>query len=157
MTELGNILLADDDPRDIELTLDVLAESHFANKVTVTRDGAEALDYLFGRGQFATCPMSKPVLVILDMKMPKTNGLEVLQQMRANMQLKEVPVVLLTSARKASEYTKSSFLGGNVYLVKPLNVNELVDAAVELGLYWGITDKPPDEGNGKGSNSTRTL
>ena len=89
--------------------------------------------------------------------MPKTNGLEVLQQMRADMRLKEVPVVLLTSGRKASEYSKSSFLGANVYLVKPLNVNEFVDAAVELGLYWGIIDKPPDEGNAERSNRTRTI
>lgn len=136
------ILLAEDNPRDVELTLSILSDSNFWNKVVVTVDGSQALDYLFRRGQFASRPQSKPVLAVLDLKMPKVDGVEVVRQMRLDDALKGVPVILLTSARKGREYTKTAFLGANVYLEKPLNIQTFLEAATELGLYWGITNKP---------------
>ncbi len=136
------ILLADDNPRDIELIQSFFSDSNFRNKIVVTIDGAETLDYLFRRGQFASRPQGNPVLAMLDLKMPKVDGVEVVRQMRVDEGLKRVPVILITSARKGREYTKTTFMGTNVYLEKPLNVHEFLEAAIELGLYWGITNKP---------------
>jgi CheY-like chemotaxis protein len=141
------ILLAEDNPRDVELTLSILSDCNFSNKVVVSIDGVEALDYLYCRGQFASRTQGNPVLVVLDLKMPKVNGMEVLRQMRIDEALKRVPVILLTSARKGRESTKTGFMGANVYLEKPLDVHDFLEAAIELGLYWGITNKPKDEGN----------
>jgi len=138
----GIILLAEDNPRDVELTMSILSDSNFSNKIVVTSDGSEALDYLFRRAQFASRPEGNPVLAVLDLKMPKVDGIEVVRQMRANAALKTLPVVLLTSARKGRESTKAAFLGANVYLEKPLNVQAFLDAVIELGLYWGVATKP---------------
>ena len=117
--EAKEILLAEDDPRDIELTLAALEEHNLANKVVVARDGVEALDYLYRRGQFAGRPAGHPVVVLLDLKMPKVDGLEVLRQVKDDPLLKTIPIVVLTSSRQDQDIVESYRLGVNAYVVKP--------------------------------------
>src|SRR6201991_1339758 len=119
MTRLGRILLVEDDPRDVELTLTALEDHKLANEVTVARDGQEALDYLYCRGQFATRPNDNPAVMLLDLKLPKVDGLEVLKQIKSDERLKTIPVVVLTSSREETDMMRSYRLGVNGYVVKP--------------------------------------
>ena len=143
MAPLKRILLVEDNERDIELTLAALEENNLANEVVVVRDGAEALDYLHGRGKFAGHANGLPVVVLLDLKMPKVDGLEVLRQMRAGDLLKHVPVVMITSSREEQDLVKSYQLGVNAYVVKPVDFQQFVSSVKEIGFFWAIVNEPP--------------
>ena len=143
MNGLNRILLVDDSPRDTELTLAALADYHLANEVVTLRDGAEALDYLHRRGEFAGRSNAQPAVVMLDLKMPKVDGLEVLRQMKADPHLKMIPVVVMTSSREESDQVSSYALGVNAYVVKPLDFHAFADAVKLVGKFWAIVNEPP--------------
>jgi DNA-binding response OmpR family regulator len=135
MNELGRILIVEDDPKDVELTLIALEEYNLANEVVVTRDGEEALDYLYCRGNFKMRSSENPAVLLLDLKLPKVNGLEVLQQIKSDEKLKMIPVVVLTSSREERDMVTSYKLGVNAYVVKPVDFHEFVNAIKELGVF----------------------
>jgi DNA-binding response OmpR family regulator len=143
MSELGRILVVEDDPRDVELTLTALDEYKLANEVVVARDGTEALDYLYCREKFASRPPENPAVILLDLKLPKVNGLEVLQAIRAEDRLKMIPVVVLTSSHEERDMMASYKLGVNAYVVKPVDFHEFVNAVKELGMFWAVINQPP--------------
>jgi len=143
MTELGRILMVEDDPNDVELTLTALAEYNLANEVVVTRDGAEALDYLYCRGGFAARVGDNPAVLLLDLKLPKVDGLQVLKQIKSDDKLKLIPVVVLTSSREERDMVASYRLGVNAYVVKPVDFHEFVNAIKELGIFWAVINQPP--------------
>ena len=143
MSTLGRILLVEDDPKDVELTLTALEEYHLANEVVVARDGEEALDYLYRRGSFATRSNDNPAVLLLDLKLPKVDGLEVLQQIKSDENLKIIPVVVLTSSHEEKDMVASYRLGVNAYVVKPVDFHEFVNAIRELGVFWAIINEPP--------------
>ena len=145
MQDLKRILLAEDSAKDVELTLAALEEKHLANKVDVVRDGEEALDYLYCRGPFQSRPGGNPAVVLLDIKMPKVNGLEVLRQIKSDERLKTIPVVVLTSSREEQDMVQSYRLGVNAYVVKPVDFNQFVDAVKEVGAFWAVINEPPPE------------
>jgi CheY-like chemotaxis protein len=140
---LGRILLVEDDPKDVELTLTALEEYKLANEVVVARDGEEALDYLYRRGNFATRSTDNPAVLLLDLKLPKVDGLEVLQQMKSDEKLKLIPVVVLTSSHEERDMVTSYKLGVNAYVVKPVDFHEFVNAVRELGIFWALVNEPP--------------
>jgi CheY-like chemotaxis protein len=143
MTELKRILLAEDNPRDVELTLAALDEHHLANEVVVVHDGEEVLDYLYCRGSYAQRNGNHPAVVLLDLKMPKMDGLEVLRAIKGDEQLKTIPVVMLTSSREEQDLVKSYKLGVNAYVVKPVDFQQFIDAVKELGAFWALINEPP--------------
>jgi len=143
MSDLGRILVVEDDPRDVELTLTALDEYKLANEVVVARDGTEALDYLYCREKFASRPQENPAVILLDLKLPKVNGLEVLQAIRADERLKMIPVVVLTSSHEERDMMASYKLGVNAYVVKPVDFHEFVNAVKELGMFWAVINQPP--------------
>ncbi len=143
MSRFGRILIVEDDPRDVELTLSALADYNLANEVVVTRDGAEALDYLHARGEFAARPSENPAVLLLDLKLPKVDGLEVLQQIRSDERLKMIPVVVLTSSNEEKDMMRSYSLGVNAYVVKPVDFHDFVNAVKELGVFWAVINEPP--------------
>ena len=143
MNELGRILIVEDDPKDVELTLTALEEYNLANEVVVTRDGEEALDYLYCRGNFKMRTSDNPAVLLLDLKLPKVDGLEVLQQMKSDEKLRMIPVVVLTSSREEKDMVASYKLGVNAYVVKPVDFHEFVNAIKELGIFWAIINEPP--------------
>ena len=140
---LKSILLAEDNPADAELTMTALAESNLANEVVVVCDGAAALDYLFARGAFAGRGGGHPAVVMLDLKMPKVDGLEVLRQIRASPDLHRIPVVVLTSSREESDLVRSYELGVNAYVVKPLDFDQFMQAVRSVGVFWAVINAPP--------------
>jgi len=140
---IKNILLVEDDPQDVELTLAALEEHNLANKVVIVRDGAEALDYLCCRGKFKTRPIGHPVVVLLDLKMPKVNGLEVLKTLKADECLKIIPVVVLSSSRETPDLMECYRHGVNAYVVKPVNFVEFMKAVKHLGIFWAAINEPP--------------
>jgi CheY-like chemotaxis protein len=145
MSTLKRILLVEDNARDVELSLAALAECHLANEVVVMRDGAEALDYLFRRGKFAERPKENPAVILLDLKMPKVDGLEVLNQVKQSADLQMIPIVMLTSSREESDLVASYKGGVNAYIVKPIDFDQFVDAVKQLGLFWAVLNEtPPD-------------
>src|SRR5262249_10614551 len=135
MSDLKSILLVEDDPKDVELTLSGLAEYNLANEVVVARDGEEALDYLYRRGSYHTSPNGRPAMMLLDLRLPKISGFEVLQQVRADGNLKMIPVVVLTSSNQERDLVKSYKLGVNAYVVKPVDFHQVVNAVKELGVF----------------------
>ncbi len=137
------ILLAEDDDNDVELMLAALEEHNLANKVVVVRDGAEALDYLYRRGRFAERPAGHPVVVLLDLKMPKVDGLEVLRQVKSDPALKTIPFVVLTSSRQEQDVVESYDLGVNAYVVKPVAFDQFITIVKQLGLFWVLTNQVP--------------
>jgi CheY-like chemotaxis protein len=143
MDLLGRILMVEDDPKDVELTLTALEEYNLANEVVVTHDGEEALDYLYSRGKFKTRPSDNPAVILLDLKLPKVDGLEVLQQIKSDEKLKIIPVVVLTSSREEKDMVASYKLGVNAYVVKPVDFHEFVNAIRELGVFWAIINQAP--------------
>jgi CheY-like chemotaxis protein len=143
MKSLGRILMIEDDPKDVELTLTALDEYKLANEVVVTRDGEEALDYLYCRGNFNTRNSDNPAVMLLDLKLPKVDGLEVLQQIKSDKKLRMIPVVVLTSSREEKDIVESYKLGVNAYVVKPVDFHEFVNAIRELGIFWAIINEPP--------------
>lgn len=143
MTELRQILLAEDNPNDVELTLAALAENHLANQVVVVPDGAQAIDYLRRTGKFAGRAPGNPVVVLLDLKMPKVDGLEVLRVIKGEPGLRTIPVVMLTSSREEADLVRSYQLGTNAYVVKPVGFQEFVEAVKQLGFFWAVLNEPP--------------
>lgn len=143
MTTLKSILLAEDNPKDVELTLAALEEHKLANDVIVVHDGAEALDYLYRRGKFSSRPNGNPAVFLLDLKMPKVDGLEVLRQIKSDPELKTIPTVMLTSSREEQDLLNSYNLGVNAYVVKPVNFAEFIDAVKKLGVFWALINEPP--------------
>jgi CheY-like chemotaxis protein len=143
MAPLKRILLAEDNAHDVELTLAALEEHNLANEVVVVRDGAEALDYLLHRGQFAGHANGLPVVVLLDLKMPKVDGLEVLKQMRDDPELKHIPVVMITSSREEQDLIQSYKLGVNAYVVKPMDFQQFIASIKQVGFFWAIINEPP--------------
>jgi DNA-binding response OmpR family regulator len=143
MSNLGRILLVEDDPKDVELTLTALEEYNLANEVVVARDGEEALDYLYRRGTFTTRSTDNPAVLLLDLKLPRVDGLEVLQQIKADAKLKLIPVVVLTSSHEEKDMVTSYKLGVNAYVVKPVDFHEFVNAVKELGIFWALVNEPP--------------
>jgi CheY-like chemotaxis protein len=141
--ENRRILLAEDSANDIELTLSALARHRLVNDVTVVRDGEEALDYLHRRGCFASRPPGDPILIMLDLKMPKVDGLDVLREIKAHSVLKFIPVVMLTSSREQQDIIESYRLGVNAYVVKPVNFEGFMDAVERLGLFWLLVNRTP--------------
>jgi CheY-like chemotaxis protein len=140
---LRRLLLVEDSPRDAELILDALATQHLANEVVHVRDGAEALDYLFRRGSFAGRSDGEPALMLLDLKMPKVDGMEVLRQIKADVGLRVIPVVMMTSSREEQDLMRSYQLGVNAYVVKPLKFSEFMDAVRQVGAFWAILNESP--------------
>ena len=143
MSNLGRILLVEDDPKDVELTLTALEDYKLANEVVIARDGEEALDYLYRRGNFATRSTDNPAVLLLDLKLPKVDGLEVLQQIKSDAKLKLIPVVVLTSSHEERDMVTSYKLGVNAYVVKPVDFHEFVNAVKELGIFWALVNEPP--------------
>ena len=141
--EIKCILLAEDDPQDVELTLAALEENHLANQVTVVSNGEEALDYLYRRGKFTGRLGGDPVVVLLDLKMPKVNGLEVLQIIKGDEGLKTIPVVVLSSSREAPDLAKCYQYGVNAYVVKPVDFPDFMKAVKQLGIFWAAVNEPP--------------
>jgi CheY-like chemotaxis protein len=140
---MKRILLVEDDPRDVELTLTALEEHNLANEVVVAHDGEEALDYLHCRGNFAERRDENPAVLLLDLKLPKLDGLEVLQRIKSDENFKTIPVVVLTSSREEKDMVTSYQLGVNAYVVKPVDFYEFVNAIKELGMFWAIINEPP--------------
>jgi DNA-binding response OmpR family regulator len=143
MSILGRILMVEDDAKDVELTLMALEEYNLANEVVVTHDGEEALDYLYCRGNFSAREGDNPAVLLLDLKLPKLDGLEVLQQIKSDEKLKMIPVVVLTSSHEEKDMVASYKLGVNAYVVKPVDFHEFVNAIKELGAFWAVVNEPP--------------
>lgn len=143
MNPLKSILLVEDNPNDVELTLEALAELNLTNEVVVVSDGSEALDYLYLRGRFKMRAGGNPAVVLLDIKLPKVDGLEVLRTMRGDEDLKTVPVVMLTSSREEQDVVESYRVGVNAYVVKPVDFQQFMHAVKQLGVFWAIINEPP--------------
>ena len=145
-TNVKRILLVEDSEHDIELTLAALEAHNVANQVDTARDGAEALDYLYRRGAYAGRAGELPVVILLDLKMPRVDGLEVLRQIKADPDFKKIPVVMLTSSREEQDLVRSYELGVNAYVVKPVNFAQFMDSVKQLGCFWAVINEPPPLG-----------
>ena len=143
MEKFRRLLLVEDDPRDVELTLTALDDYKLANEVIVCRDGQEALDYLYSRGKFSDRVNENPAVMLLDLKLPKVDGLEVLQQIKSDERLRMIPVVMLTSSHEEKDMMRSYRLGVNAYVVKPVDFHEFINAVRELGVFWAVINEPP--------------
>ncbi|MBX9740568.1 MAG: response regulator [Beijerinckiaceae bacterium] len=146
MSDLRPILLVEDNAKDIELTLAALAKCQLANDIIVTRDGADALDYIYGRGAYAERAPGDPAVVLLDLKLPKVDGLEVLEKLKGDAILRRVPVVMLTSSREERDLVRSYELGVNAFVVKPVDFSAFFEAIQDLGMFWAILNEPPPRG-----------
>jgi CheY-like chemotaxis protein len=145
---LKPILLVEDNPNDLELTLTALAKTGLANEVVVARDGAEARDFLFRRGPHQDRMPGNPTVVLLDLKLPKIDGLELLQMIRENSETAKLPVVILTSSREERDVTAGYHLGSNAYVVKPVNLDAFFKAIQDLGIFWAVLNEPPPGASG---------
>ncbi|HUZ17984.1 MAG TPA: response regulator [Spirochaetia bacterium] len=143
MNEIARILLVDDDPRDVELTIEALSENRLANEVVVVNDGEEALEYLFRNGRHADRAPGNPAVTFLDLKLPKISGIEVLRRIRGDGALRTLPVVILTSSREERDLVEGYRTGANAYVVKPVEFTAFINAVRELGLFWAIMNEPP--------------
>jgi CheY-like chemotaxis protein len=146
MADLKPILLVEDNPKDLELTVAALERCQLANAVIVARDGAEALDYLHARGQYADRKTGDPAVVLLDLKLPKVDGLEVLEQIKTDPSLRHTPVVMLTSSREERDLLRSYQLGVNAFVVKPVGFEQFFEAIQDLGMFWAVLNEPPPRG-----------
>ncbi|HDS0922272.1 TPA: response regulator [Stenotrophomonas maltophilia] len=155
MRDLRPILLVEDNPKDAELTLAALARCQLLNEVTHVRDGVEALQYLRSEGRYEGAMHGGPVVVLLDLKLPKLNGLEVLKEIRTDAALSSTPVVMLTSSREEQDLIRSYELGVNAFVVKPVDFKEFLEAIQGLGMFWGITNQPPPHGTLFGAKSRK--
>jgi CheY-like chemotaxis protein len=152
MADLKPILLVEDSPKDVELTLAALEQCQLANSVVVVRDGAEALDYLYARGDYANRAAGEPAVVLLDLKLPKVDGLEVLEIVKRDALLRHTPVVMLTSSREERDLIRSYSLGVNAFVVKPVEFEQFFEAIRDLGMFWAVLNEPPPRGyNGGGA------
>jgi CheY-like chemotaxis protein len=143
MSKIKRILLAEDNENDVELTLTALQESRLRNEVEVVHDGAEALDYIYRRGAFAGREEGLPCVILLDLKMPRVDGLEVLRQIKSDPALRHIPVVMLTSSREEKDLVMSYDLGVNAFVVKPVDFDQFLHAIRALGMFWAIVNEPP--------------
>ena len=143
MQRLGRILMVEDDSKDVELTLTALEDYNLANEVIVVHDGEEALDYLYCRGEYKTRSSGNPAVMLLDLKLPKVDGLEVLKQIKSDGELRVIPIVVLTSSKEEKDMVASYKLGVNAYVVKPVDFHEFVNAIKELGVFWAVINEPP--------------
>jgi CheY-like chemotaxis protein len=143
MNTLKRILLVEDDPKDIELTIEALGEHSLANEIAVARDGTEALDYMYRRGIFASRPEGNPIVILLDLKMPKVDGIQVLNQLKSDERTRSVPVVILTSSRETRDLDECYKLGVNAYVVKPVRFAEFIEAVKGIGVFWALINEPP--------------
>jgi CheY-like chemotaxis protein len=141
--DIRTIVLAEDSPKDAELTMAALDKHNLTNRVVWVRDGAMLLDYLYRRGEFATRVRGNPTVILLDLKMPKVDGMQALREIRSDPDLKMTPVVVLTSSREERDLLESYSMGVNAYVVKPVSFQEFMDAVSELGLFWAIVNEPP--------------
>jgi CheY-like chemotaxis protein len=146
IADLKRIVLAEDNANDVELTLAALAEINLANEVVVVRDGAEAMDYLYRRNAFAHRSPGNPAVLLLDLKMPKVDGIDVLRAIKADEALKTIPVVMLTSSREEQDLVRTYELGVNAYVVKPVDFRNFIDAVRHLGAFWAVVNEPPPGG-----------
>jgi CheY-like chemotaxis protein len=146
MVELRKILLVEDNLPDIELTLEALSVQNLANRVVVVRDGVEAMEYLECKGEFAKRQPGNPAVILLDIKMPRMDGIEVLQAIKTNPKLNPIPVVMLTSSREEPELKRCYELGVNAYVVKPVNFKDFLEAAKNIGIFWAVINELPPEG-----------
>lgn len=153
MNNLRRILLVEDSVRDAELVFEAFETHHLVNEIFHVRDGAEALDYLHRRGSFADRSNAHPALVLLDLKMPKVDGLEVLREIRSTPQLKMIPVVIMTSSREEQDIVNSYQLGVNAYVVKPVRFHAFIDAVTQLGVFWAVINEPPPGSLGRNANA----
>jgi CheY-like chemotaxis protein len=147
MTDVPAILIAEDNPNDVELTIEALEQHNLANRVTVAHDGVEALEYLRREGVFTQRLPGDPAVVLLDIKMPRKDGLEVLREIRGDPALKRIPVVILTSSREEQDLITSYDLGVNAYVVKPVDFASFIDAVKELGMFWALINERPPNGD----------
>ena len=143
MSVLKPILLVEDNPNDLELALVALERGRLANEVVVVRDGAEALDYLYRQGAWAERAVGHPAFILLDLKLPKVDGLQVLERIKCDAELRQVPVVMLTSSREERDLLRSYRLGVNAYVVKPVGFQEFIQAVQEVGGFWAVLNEPP--------------
>ncbi len=143
MADLRPILLVEDNPKDLELTLAALAKCQLANDIVVARDGAEALDYLYARGAHDGREAGDPAVVLLDLKLPKVDGLEVLAEVKNNAEKRQIPVVMLTSSREERDVVESYQLGVNAFVVKPVEFKAFFEAIQDLGVFWAVLNEPP--------------
>ena len=143
MVEIRTILLAEDNPKDIELTLEALGDHNLANNVIVVRDGVETMDYLRCEGKYKQRKPGNPAVLLLDIKMPRMDGIEVLKAIRSDKKLHTLPVVMLTSSREEQDVIKSYELGVNAYVVKPVNFKEFIEAVKQLGVFWAVINEVP--------------
>jgi CheY-like chemotaxis protein len=143
MKSFKRILFVEDDPNDLELSINALSEYNLANDIQVARDGVEALDYLFRRGQYTGEPEGNPVVILLDLKMPKLDGIQVLRQIKSDENLKTIPVVIMTSSRESRDLETCYQLGANAYVVKPVKFADFVEAVKGIGVFWALINEPP--------------
>lgn len=153
MANLKPILLVEDNPNDIELTLAALEAGQLANEIVICRDGAEALDFVYRRGSHEGRTMQDPAVILLDLKLPKVDGLEVLAAVKADPQTRAIPVVMLTSSREETDVVRSYDLGVNAFVVKPVGFEEFFTAIKELGVFWALLNEPPPHRGGWPSNA----
>jgi CheY-like chemotaxis protein len=146
MIELKKILLVEDNLPDIELTLEALSERNLANRVFVVNDGVEAMEYLLCEGRFQNRKPENPAVILLDIKMPRMDGIEVLQKIKTNPNLKSIPVVMLTSSREEPDLKRCYELGVNAYVVKPVDFKDFFEAARNIGIFWAVINELPPEG-----------
>ena len=146
MSELKTILLAEDNPKDVELTLEAMAENNLANQVVVVKDGIEALEYLRCEGKYNLRKAGNPALILLDIKMPRMDGIEVLRRIRSDAALKRIPVVVLTSSREEKDLINTYDLGVNAYVVKPVKFQQFIEAVKQIGSFWAVINELPPEG-----------
>jgi len=146
MKSLRTILLAEDNPADVELTLEAISEHNLANRVVVVKDGVEAMDFLRRQGKYSTRPKVDPAVVLLDIKMPRMDGIEVLSAIRSDDNLKSIPVVMLTSSREEPDLKKCYALGVNAYVVKPVDFKDFMNAVKQVGIFWALINELPQDG-----------
>ena len=143
METLKRILLVEDDPQDIELTLSALGEHNLANEIAIARDGVEALDYVYRRGTFAQRSEGNPIVILLDLKLPRLGGIQVLRQLKSDEHMRSIPIVILTSSRESRDLEECYKLGINAYVVKPVRFTEFVEAVKHIGVFWALINEPP--------------
>lgn len=143
MFKIKKILLAEDDPKDVELILEAMADNNLANQVVVVNDGVEALNYLRCEGKFAERKPENPAVVLLDIKMPRMDGIEALRNIRSDAKLKTIPVIMLTSSREEKDLTQSYNLGVNAYVLKPVGFQQFIDAVKQIGGFWAVLNELP--------------
>jgi CheY-like chemotaxis protein len=149
MIKLRKILLVEDNPQDVELTIEAFSEQNLANRLIILNDGVEAMDYLLCEGDYKNRERENPAVILLDIKMPRMDGIEVLQAIKTNPELKTIPIVMLTSSREEPDLKKCYELGVNAYVVKPVNFRDFFDAVKHLGIFWAVLNELPQDGGHK--------